>query len=534
MRSILRSGVLPAIVFCAAALLSGCVHEQKENTLNGHTVRLDGRGKLLSWVANQNGAYHHVLKLATTFLLNDVPTASNGLKLYYTYSYALPNTMAPGDWPHNPAGLYAMLTDSGLAYWAYSGNPAIMTLVHDVLSYHLDHGMTPVHWHWGGVPFASSDAGKVKYEGARFGDSNGRGDGVGVIEPDKVGELGLAFLKYYQYSNEIRFRDAAIRAANVLAAHIRIGDATRSPWPFRVYAETNVVREQYCANVIAPIKLFDALMRLKLGNFAAYQTARQAAWTWMMTYPIQNSAWANYFEDVPITENLSNTNQLIAAETARYLMQHPEMDSNWEIHVRSLIAWIEATFGGSHYGATTIAEQTLFRFRMGSHTSRYASINAMLFELTGDLGAKEKALRSFNWATYMCGTTGRCIDGPEVNRMWWTDGYADYIKHFIAGMGAVPEWAPVGETHLLRSTSVVRSVRYIATEVSYEAADASGTEVLRLAFAPRSVTAGGVALPLRHDLAKQGWTYDRVGGVVRVRHDSGTSIRISGGPQQGK
>ena len=96
-----------------------------------------------------------------------------------------------------------MLTDSGLFYYAYSGNIAMANLVRDVLTYHLDHGMTPSTWNWPGVAYASADAGSLTYAGALYGNAAGRGDGVGVIEPDKVGEIGLAFLKYYEFSGRL-------------------------------------------------------------------------------------------------------------------------------------------------------------------------------------------------------------------------------------------------------------------------------------------------------------------------------------------
>jgi beta-lactam-binding protein with PASTA domain len=503
--------------------------------LNGHAVRLDANNKLLAWPSVQANAYDQVLALATNYLLTGVPTGPAGLPYYYVYSYGYPgNPVRPeGGWPHNPAGLFAMFTDSGLAYYAYSGNVAMMNLVRDVLTYHLDHGMTPSNWNWPGVPFASAEGGSLTYQGAHYGDSSGSGDGFGVIEPDKIGELAVAFVQYYQYSGVTRFRDAAIQAADVLAAHIRTGDATHSPWPFRVYGQTNAIREEYSAHVISPIRLFDNLIRLNLGNTAAYQSARQTAWNWLMTYPMTNNVWANYFEDVTIKSNLSNTNQLNAAETARYLMQHPEFDPNWQTHVRGIISWIETTFASQQYGANTIAEQQSFYYPMGSHTSRYASINAQLYELTGDQAALEKAYRSFNWATYMCGSDGVVIDGPSVNHVWWTDGYGDYIKHFMEGLGSVPQWAPQGQSHLLRSTSVIRAIQYSATQITYQTADGASQEVLRLNFTPQSVTADSFALPNRSDLTQEGWTFDSATGVMRIRHDSGTALVISGSPSSG-
>ena len=502
-----------------------------QSSLNGHTVKLDASGKLLAWPTVQGDAYDQVLGLATNYLLNGVPTAPNGLKLYYSESYANPgNPVTGAGWPHNPAGLFSMLTDSGLSYYAYSGNVAMANLVRDVLTHQLDHGMTPSNWHWPSVAYASADAGSLTYAGASYGNSSGVGDGVGVIQPDKVGEIGVAFLKYFEFSGATRFRDAAIQAADVLASHVRTGSSTQSPWPFRVYAQTNVVREQYSAHVIAPIKLFDELIRLNLGNVSAYQSARQTALTWLMTYPIQNNVWSNYFEDVPIQSGTSNFNQLIAGETARYLMQHPNVDPNWEAHVRGIITWIEGTFAVPQYGANSIAEQNAFYYPMGSHTSRYASINALLYEITGDQTAREKAYRSLNWATYMTGGNGVVIDGPSVNHIWWTDGYGDYIKHFMASLGSVPEWSPPSQSHLLRSTSVVRSVQYASTDITYQVFDASAQEVLRLNFAPQSVTANGILLPNLSVLTQQGWSFDSATGVMRVRHDSGAQIQISGVP----
>ena len=120
---------------------------------------------------------------------------------------------------------------------------------------------------------------------------------------------------------------------------------------------------------------------------------------------------------------------------ARYLLEHPDRDPNWESHVRSLIAYVEGTFSVTASGANTIKEQGDFMHPMGSHTSRYASVNALLYARTGDLAAKEKAYRSFNWATYMDHSNGVNIDGPEVGNEWFTDGYGDYIRHFHDGNG---------------------------------------------------------------------------------------------------
>lgn len=513
------------------ALAAGTPNGQ---TLNGHAVMVDGSNKIVSWVANQDQAYDAVAGLTWNYLLHQVPNdPATGQPAYLSRSYIDPNTQAMAGWPSNPAGLNAMLIESALRYYQYSGNAEVLGLAKRVADNHLANGMTLATDNWANVPYSSGDAGSLTYHGASYGNSTGVGDGAGYLEPDKVGEFGQALLKLYEQTGITAYRDAAINAANALASHVQPGSTNASPWPYRVNAATGAVREAYTAHVIAPIELFDELMRLGLGNVSAYQTARTTAWNWMMQYPMVNNYWSGYFEDVPIkTSPSSNRNQLLAMMTARYLLQHPETDPSWETHVRGLISWVESVFGVGQYGATTVKEQEAFMHVMGSHTSRYASINALLYEKTGDVAAKEKAYRAFNWATYMTRPNGVGIDGPTVNNEWFTDSYGDYIRHFMVGMGAVPEWAPAGQTHMVAGTSVVTSMTYAPTGVNYTTFDASGIEKFKLGGTPTGVTAGGVALAQRSDLAAEGWVYDAATGVLSVRHDvSGTvAVGLDGVP----
>jgi hypothetical protein len=243
------------------------------STINGHTVNLDGSGNLLSWVVPQNQAYDQVMSLAWTWLRDSCPTASNGLKAYYTYSFLDPNTLQPQDHQHNVAGLFAMFTDSLLGYYGYSGDGQAATFVQNILNYDLANGLTPSNYSWSGVPYSTSAPGATQYLGDEAV------GGQGYLEPDKVGELGYAFLKAYEFSGNTAYRDEAIRCADALASHVRTGTATSSPWPFVVDAQTNQVlggtNYDYCADTVAPIKLFDELDRINLGNTGSYQNARQ-------------------------------------------------------------------------------------------------------------------------------------------------------------------------------------------------------------------------------------------------------------------
>jgi hypothetical protein len=551
-------GVTPILSLLLLLAISAPLFGQQRNRINGHPVVLDSQGKLLSWMTPQERAYDHVVKLAWNFIENKVPEEANGLKVYLVHSTFDPSTLRGTDWPHNPAGLYAMFVDSALAYYTYSGDTVALDRVREMLDYQLAHGTTSAGWEWARVPYASSDAGSTEYFGAddvkycekeRPGSGAcGRGDGHFAIQPDKVGELGVGYLKFYELTGEAKYRDAALACANALAAHVRRGDVSHSPWPFRVFAHTNHIREEYTAHVIANVRLFDELVRLALGNSASYQDARRLAWDWLMKYPMKNNLWGAYFEDIPIDTNLRNWNQYSAGETARYLLQHPETDPDWKAHAGGLLSWIEKTFAvdvpatpqyrqmqqepvqyGKQWGANVISEQTVEDMdKMGSHTSRYASLCALSYEKTGDESLREKAFRSFNWATYMAHEDGLITEAMAESEFWYSDGYADYIRHFLAGMGSVPEWSPGGESHLLRSSSVVRKVKYSPQELSYSTFDESATEVLRLAFRPTRVTADGTPLHQRSDLSEPGWTFETSTGILRVRHEKARDLVVSG------
>jgi hypothetical protein len=550
----------PLIKFLLLILTLASVHRllaQEAPRLNGHRVVLDAQGKLLSWVEPQERAYDHVVRLGWDFILNRVPVESNGLKTYLTYATFDPATLHGTEWPHDPAGLYAMFVDSALGYYAYSGDSKPIDAVRQMLDYQLAHGTTPAGWAWSNVPYSSSDPGSQEYFGAddtkycrHEGDKDhcGRGDGHYALEPDKVAELGIGYLKFYELTGEGKYRDAALACAQALAGHVRAGDVTHSPWPFRVFAHTNVAREEYSAQVIAAIRLFDELKRLGLDGSGDYLRVRKIAWDWLMKYPMRNHIWSAYFEDIPIDTDLLNWNQYSPLEIARYLLQHPESDSDWRKHAEGLINWVERTFAvdvpatehyrwvqqepvqyGQRWGASAISEQTQQDMdKMGSHTGRYASVCALFYEKTGDESYKEKAFRSFNWATYMVHDDGLITEAMAEDNFWYSDGYADYIRQFLAGMAAVPEWAPPKENHLLRSTSVVTKVSYGTNELHYSTFDPDATETLRLAFTPVQITVGGNPLTRREDLSRPGWVLDPATSVVRIQHHGAKDIVVSG------
>ena len=521
-----------------------------------HNVRLDNEKKLLSWIDSDSPYDEVVCRAWDAF--KKIPTGPNNYKTYFLYPvfYGPKDTnkslFEGRDWTHNPGSLFAMLTDSALLYYAYSGDSEVIGLIGAMLDHYIANGSTEETDAWSCVPYASSDGGNPQYRGATdtkyTHDPNflGRGDGVGFIEPDKVGELGLVYLRFYEFTGEGKYLKAAEHCADALAKHKRAGDESHSPWPFRVDARTGkIVKEQYTSNTVGPIRLLDEMIRLNLGDVDSYRKTRQIAWDWLMKYPVKNNVWSQYFEDIYIYPDYrTNINQYCPLETARYILENPQSDPQWRNDAKNIIDWVQSHFAidsftmaglpekGVQWGAEAISEQINDMDKMASHTARYASVLALWYERTGDENAKGRAFRSFNWASYACRDDGLVKTSlDEGTGYWFSDGYGDYMRHFLRGMASVPRWAPAKQNHLLRSSSIVSSIKYGSDKIVYRTFDSTSIELFKLSVRPEEVLCNSENLP-KVDKLKQsqdGFTVEPVKGggfTVRIRRSRPGDITI--------
>jgi hypothetical protein len=515
-----------------------------------HSSILDPQGNLLAWYQpDKNLGYDHVLRLGWNFIEHKVPVDTRhhtGLKIYLINSVMDANTLQGEYWQHNPAMVYAAFVDGVVGWYPYSGDQDAMTSVGGMLDYQLAHGTTPSDWEWPDVPFATSCDDQTDYGRCI---ENMPKEFYGGIETDKVGQLGVGYTLFYELTGDRKYLTAAQHCADALARHVRAGDDEHTPWPFRLDARTGVTlaQEEYGGDVSSSVRMFDELIRLKAGNTAAYQRARDLAWTWVLQNPLNRSSkawdkWSGFFEDIPHLSD--NVNQFLPDMTAYYIMSRPDpasVDPEWVTHVGHMIDWVRLRFGrGPFLGAWAIDEQgplsgrggCCSRAGQGSHGGRWAAINAMYAERTGDGQARRDAFRSMNYATYFISSEGlvACCGTDYHAPYWFSDGYADYLRHFNWTMGALPELAPMGESHILRSSSVVQKVSYAARRISYKTFDSEGTQVLRLNFKPVRVTAGQAVLTERKDLNGPGYTLEPAQSdfIVRLRHTGSSEITLEG------
>jgi hypothetical protein len=214
-------------------------------------------------------------------------------------------------------------------------------------------------------------------------------------------------------------------------------------------------------------------------------------------------------------------------------MEHRERFPRWREDVEGIFAWVYRALGNhdwDKYGVTVVNEQTAYAVPGTSHTARQAAAELRFAELTGNAELEAQAIRRLAWTTYM-------IDHDGKNRypqddVWFSDGYTDFIRHYVNAMAAAPELAPDDGDHLLRSSSVVQHVRYERGQISYATWDTEATECLRVTRKPREVVAGKggamVLAPLPSLGTAAGWTWQPLakGGVVCVRHVGAKQVVI--------
>src|ERR1019366_2298488 len=152
--------------------------------------------------------------------------------------------------------------------------------------------------------------------------------------------------------------------------------------------------------------------------------------------------------------------------------------------------------------------------------------------------ARELAYRQMILQTYDIHETGETEDnidgGIVVNGSWLNIAHPLPLRWVLTAIGWLPkELGASRENHLVRSSAVVDSVRYGAGRIEYSTFDAppETTEVLRLSFVPKEITADGRALRQRRDLLATGYVVRKLANgdaIIQVRHDGAKRVTVVG------
>ncbi len=515
---------LSALVFVTSAVAQ---------PIGYHMAVTDSDGMLLPWFdPDPATSYDHVVRLLFPWWSSGINPITGdpwymGHQKWHTID-GVPESEPT--WEGIAGDQFAMAISSWSLFYDYTGDPAVLDNIVHIADYYIDHSLSPASATWGNLPYpynVHGDDVPITYDGDMI-------DGEGVLQPDKAGSFGAELVVLYKKLGTQRYLTTAIGIADRLALLIRPGDADNSPWPFRVNAITGEVLDAYTTNFTGTLRLFDGLIALGQGSVAAYTSAASTLSAWLRDSPyspIQTHKWGPFFEDV---SSYSDT-ETNADTLALYILEHPQWDSNWQRDARSILDATVDQFGDDaylEYGVLAITEQTAYLVVGNSHTARHSSVELVYSEKTNDNTKKPQAIRSLNWATYWVDNDGKNVypDGD----IWYSDGYGDYVRHFLRAMAAAPELCPRDRDHLLRTSSVVKTVTYGVRSIQYTTFDEAARELLRVTFTPGAVLAGGVPLnrlSTRAELeVREGYTFEAPGdvaGVLRIRHDHSRQIVVS-------
>ena len=419
---------------------------------------------------------------------------------------------------------------SCLKYYVYTGDTSYLNMAKTTGNYLVQQDLTPLtDEYYPGFPYPVGSTGNINPNGSGHPTPTSTTNPAGHIQTDKGAMDGVALLELYKVTDSTTYLNTAINIANCLSANAVTGTAANSPWPMRVMANNDsLIDGKFSANMSFACRLFDELLQMGQTGNGEYQTTRNAVWNWLKTYVISyddGSKWQNFFEDH--TASGTNSTQINALETVRYLLvEKSQADPNWFSLAGEIInqvekRWALTTLDTSGY--VCIAEQDADRSPYCSHTARYGSILAMYYEAGAAAQYKDTAYHSLCYGIYAVENTGFTDTYYKTNANAWTsDSFGDFLGHYMDALAAVPEWAGTS-SRLLKSSSTVTKVSYAKVDtVCYATYDSTGTDKLKLASAPLSVSVNGNPVST--------YTWDSASSVLVVNRTTGSNVVVATQP----
>ena len=514
-----------------------------DTSLCGHPVALDNDKKLLPWKNGSTNAYDNFIRLRWNFIqtkapMSPGPAPRSSYPQYYFYCAFIDSAdvLLPDMWMNDVGEKIPNWFESALSYYAYTADIKPLTITKGMVDYSLQHGITPSTYSWPHFPQSASDAGSTEFRGFTTANRFSTDD----VQVDHAGDIGATFYRMYLFYGVIKYKEAAIKVANVLAKKAGPGNATQSPWPYVVNMRTGKVVSDYGANWFGCIRLLQMLIADNAGDVSAYKIALQKVRTWVLKYPVQNGLWVDGHTD-NLTKGTGNLSNMSASNAGLFIADFKEFDPAWKTTLPGLIKWTEENFisksapgePSTQWGANLVSEQIDFMPKMDYQTARYAAQCATWYAASGDEAYKEKAFRSINWVTYCNDSNGKAFESPVSKGVhsWWSDTYGECPRMFYHVFAAVPEWAPEHENHILYSENVLKDISYTDKKVSYTALQKKGTDYLRLSFKPTMITLNGKKISPVSKAGKEYYTLRDLGNgdyALQLNRLSAGKVVIAG------
>lgn len=519
----------------------------------GHAAVEDAHGVIAPWYPGLNGQCDYRVRIAAETLKRYPWTTTNtAMAAYPAYVFSGQWTIATNgaitpvptsDWDTADIGQRSVCVLFGMTdYYRYTGDPAAIAHLTYMGDFLLDGCQTPPEHPWPLFPISVAVKGKVFQ----------KCDPNGMIQLDLSANMGQGLLRAYQVTGNQRWFAAARHWGDLLAERCNL-DPAADPWPRYANPETAPWKNnKQTGGVVMILAFLDELIRLGYtGQDGRILKARDAGLRYLsdklLPAWLVDDTWGRYFWD---WENPTHCCTL-AAEAPAYLLAQQRLFPNWRTDTRNILTLFynhsspAPESGGDVYsGAWAYPESSSCCGRslwyapllVGKTLAQYA-VEA------DDPWAREMALRQLILQTYDVHETGVTEDnidgGIVVNGAWFNIAHPLPLRWVQMSLGWLPEELGASrENHIVRSSAVVNSVRYGDGRIEYTTFDspAETVDVLRLSFAPKTITADGRGLRQRRDVSASGYTVKKLpngDAIVQIRHDGAKRIAVLGkDPQQ--
>ena len=360
-------------------------------------------------------------------------------------------TFLDGDWTPNsnridiiPSTQNGMGIISYLKFHSSTGrqDPWLLEVARSMGDYLVSEVLTPAA---GKYPAFTRSTG-IRGQFPQAADCGSQSDRPYEIEPDKGGIAGYALMRLFEASGDSKYLAQGLHNARVLAGAQQPGDASHSPWPFRVDYRTGEGRGPVAGNMSYILRLYDLLAAHGYGEFAA---ARESLWTWIKSFQLPSAhgdgaLFAQFFEDHDTPTNRTSWGPL---NLARYLLEEKDrLDGGWLEDCGVLIDFVRRNFIHQEHGVNVCHEQDEDHQAWGGANSTYGAVLAMYARAVGSTALADEARQALNFTLYSIDEQGRPRD-LGMNAApggWQEDAHTDVIHNYIDAMRAFPEWGAIG------------------------------------------------------------------------------------------
>jgi hypothetical protein len=523
----------------------------------GHDAVQDQYEVIAPWYKGQNGQFDFRVRVAAE-TIKRYPWANRDRAVMAAPEYVFNGhwnidsegkiTIPPEkDWANGDlAQRAAYIISSMLEYYRYSGDPAGFRSIALTIDYLLDHCQTDARQGWPNILISVPTMG-IPYGNCRLGPSEDLVSGNGKIQLDIAAELGIQMIRAYEVMGDVRWYNAAKHWADLLAENRRKVPGA-SPWGRYADKFGGAGMNGIQTGGVATILWFlDEMIRSGyLGRDNSLVDARDEGRLYLRDTLLPawtiNDTWGRHFWDWEDPVQTLYPTDFVSM----YLMDHQEYFPNWQNDVRNILGLnllhtsVDPKSAGDTYsGAWAYPESSGCCGRSLSYSPQELARSFARYGVEADSEwGREIARRSELLTTYDGQENGQAIDGidgaPFVDGDWFKIAHPMALDYVLKTMGWLPEvMGPNRENHIMRSSGVVKRVTYGAGEIHYSTFDApaNSSEVLRIAFSPKTITADGKVLEQQATLSGNGYTIQPLRGgdaIVHIRHDGATEIVIRG------